>query len=104
MKNSNRKSANKSAIIIIIMTLIIALGGTAPIQGFAETNGASDAPMVQPPAISAQNAIVIEQSTGKVLYEKNSRQKAYPASTTKIVTALLAFRQDSPGGGRGARR
>lgn len=93
MKNSKRKSVSRSAIII--MTFIIAFGITAPVQSFAETNGASDAPMVQPPAISAQNAIVIEQSTGKVLYEKNSRQKAYPASTTKIVTALLAIESGS---------
>lgn len=29
--------------------------------------------------------------TGKVLYEKNAREKRYPASTTKIMTAILAL-------------
>ncbi len=90
MKNSNRKP-----VIIILMTFIIATGIGAPAQGFAEPQAAPGTPTVLPPSVSAQNAIVIEQSTGKVLYEKNSRQKAYPASTTKIVTALLAIESGS---------
>ena len=36
-------------------------------------------------------AILIENRTGKVLYEKNSNQKMYPASTTKILTAILTL-------------
>ncbi len=44
-----------------------------------------------PPGVSAQTAIVIEQTTGRVLYEKNADVKKYPASTTKMLTALLAI-------------
>lgn len=33
--------------------------------------------------------------TGKVLYEKNARDKRYPASTTKIMTAILALEHRS---------
>lgn len=43
------------------------------------------------PGISASQAILIDGKTGKVLYEKNADQKAYPASTTKIMTALLVL-------------
>lgn len=43
------------------------------------------------PEISAESAILIEIDSGKVLYEKNSDAKMYPASTTKIMTALLAL-------------
>lgn len=43
-----------------------------------------------PPGISAQTAIMIEANSGEVLYEKNADQKAFPASITKIMTALLA--------------
>lgn len=39
----------------------------------------------------SQSAIIIENKTGKVLYEKNSEQKMYPASTTKILTAILTI-------------
>lgn len=41
------------------------------------------------PDISARNAIVIEQNSGKVLFEKSADSKAAPASTTKIMTMLL---------------
>lgn len=41
--------------------------------------------------ISAKTAILIDQITGYVLYEKNSDQKSFPASTTKVMTALLTL-------------
>lgn len=39
--------------------------------------------------LAAQGAIVVDGFTGEQLYEKNSQQVFYPASTTKILTALL---------------
>ena len=39
--------------------------------------------------IYSDAVILIENQTGKTLYEKNSEQKMYPASTTKILTAIL---------------
>lgn len=36
-------------------------------------------------------AILIENKTGKILYEKNSDKKMYPASTTKILTAIITI-------------
>ena len=41
--------------------------------------------------IRAPSAILIESKTGRILYEKNSNEKRYPASTTKIMTALLTL-------------
>ena len=35
--------------------------------------------------------ILMESKTGKVIYEKNGYEKMYPASTTKIMTAILAL-------------
>ena len=35
--------------------------------------------------------VVIEKTTGRVLYENNSTQKAYMASTTKILTAITVI-------------
>ena len=42
------------------------------------------------PLIETPNAIVMEVNTGTVLYEKNSHEKHYPASITKVLTTLLA--------------
>lgn len=45
--------------------------------------------------IYSEAVILIENTTGKTLYEKNSEQKMYPASTTKILTAILAIENSS---------
>lgn len=41
--------------------------------------------------VSAPSALLMEVSTGKVLYEKNADEKRPPASVTKIMTLLLVF-------------
>lgn len=41
--------------------------------------------------IYSPSCILMETSTGKILYEKNAHQVRYPASTTKIMTAILAL-------------
>ena len=40
---------------------------------------------------NSPSAIVMELSTGTILYEKNSTEKLYPASITKILTVLIAL-------------
>lgn len=46
--------------------------------------------------ISAEYACVIESKTGKVLYEKNADMRAAMASTTKIMTAIIALENAKP--------
>ena len=41
--------------------------------------------------ITAQNVILVETDTGKILYEKDAYEKIYPASTTKLMTAILVM-------------
>lgn len=43
------------------------------------------------PDIIAEAAILIDSSTEKILYSKNEKEKMYPASTTKILTAILTL-------------
>lgn len=47
------------------------------------------------PIISAGSAILIEAKTGTILYEKNIHSQEYPASTTKILTTLIAMERCS---------
>lgn len=42
-----------------------------------------------PPEVAAPSAILVERTSGTVLYEKNSHEKLAPASVTKIMTMLL---------------
>lgn len=39
--------------------------------------------------LTAPSAILIEKSTGEVLYEKNADERYFPASVTKVMTLLL---------------
>ena len=48
-------------------------------------------PRKSAPAIAAPRAIVVDYATGRVLYEKNSRQRCHVASTQKIMTALCVL-------------
>ena len=41
--------------------------------------------------VEAKSAILMEPSSGKIIYEKNSHEKFAPASVTKIMTMLLAM-------------
>ena len=43
------------------------------------------------PTVYAQSAIVMEADTGMILYAKDMEQKNYPASITKIMTALVTL-------------
>ncbi|MDO4787708.1 MAG: serine hydrolase [Johnsonella sp.] len=43
------------------------------------------------PEIAAQGAILVDAKTGEVLFEKNADTRFYPASITKIMTALLVI-------------
>ena len=41
--------------------------------------------------LPVKSAILMEQKTGKILFEKNSSEKLPMASTTKIMTTLLCL-------------
>ena len=42
------------------------------------------------PAVYAQTACLMDANTGAILYDKNMNEAQYPASTTKVMTCLLA--------------
>ena len=79
-------------ILIIIGTILGFVLGLMIFGYMAEPTGkATAADMVQPPSISAKQAILIDSKSGEVLFEKNADEKGYPASTTKIMTALVTL-------------
>ena len=48
------------------------------------------------PALLARSAILVDGSTGRVLWQMHAHQRRQVASTTKIMTALLALRKLAP--------
>ena len=49
---------------------------------------AAEAPLFD---VTAPSAILIEQSTGTVIFEKNAHEKLAPASVTTVLTLLLVM-------------
>ncbi|WP_031513397.1 D-alanyl-D-alanine carboxypeptidase family protein [Desulfofalx alkaliphila] len=43
------------------------------------------------PQVVGESAVLMDAKTGQVLYQKNPDKKMYPASTTKMLTALVAL-------------
>ncbi|MDR1548796.1 MAG: D-alanyl-D-alanine carboxypeptidase [Hungatella sp.] len=43
------------------------------------------------PALQSPSAVLMEASTGQIIYEKNADEKRSPASITKIMTLILIF-------------
>lgn len=87
---------NKPKIILIaIFAVIITI---AAVYSIKQNHHANMTAVTE--NISAGQAILINGNTGDVLYEKSAEEKAYPASTTKIMTALIVLetldKYDSP--------
>ena len=64
--------------IMILMIFMINIGLTSCIAS-------------EEPIITAKSAIVMDAATGKVLYAKDAEAKRYPASTTKMMTLIVAL-------------
>ena len=47
--------------------------------------------VLKEPTVSAQGAVLMDGATGQVLFGKNQDQQFYPASITKVMTALLVL-------------
>lgn len=72
----------KKLFVILFLTILIILNCNFVLATNETTNQLS---------ISAESAFLIDNNTNKVLYNKNENQKMYPASTTKILTAIIVL-------------
>lgn len=70
------KQTIKPLLLVVICTLIFAV---FPQQAKAE------------PGVSAKAAVLMEQSSGRVLYGRNEHRPMRIASITKIMTAIIAI-------------
>ena len=71
----------KKSFLIIVLLSIFVFFNTYFLNVYASTE----------PSVSAESAILIDNRTNKVIFDKNSDKKMYPASTTKILTAILTI-------------
>lgn len=60
-------------------------------QGNTASNANVIAAAADAPTVTAEAALLVSPDSGMVLYEKNADERRYPASTTKIMTALIVL-------------
>ena len=86
----NRKISffkSKSKLILLLFTLALACFWA--FQGQDSLIFAKEQTWPEPPELEGQYYCLIDADTGEVLLEKNSSEQCYPASVTKLMTALL---------------
>jgi D-alanyl-D-alanine carboxypeptidase (penicillin-binding protein 5/6) len=92
-----KSSANRARNALVILSAVLLFGGSAdgatkkraPAKPTPTPTPAPLAPGELP--LAAKSAILLDEKTGAVLYEKNPDDLQYPASATKILTALLVI-------------
>ncbi len=90
---SNSKKKLIYRITALVLTAVLSVGMLfAPTVGvFADEPETEEKGWPEAPEITAEAAILIETTTGTILYEKNAKEAKFPASTTKLMSVLLAI-------------
>jgi D-alanyl-D-alanine carboxypeptidase (penicillin-binding protein 5/6) len=90
-----RRFLSSTALILVVLLVgfwvknIIASPGLVP--DTATPVPLPESKLMSPPEISAKSVFILDSASQNVLYQKNSDDQKYPASTTKMMTALVVL-------------
>jgi D-alanyl-D-alanine carboxypeptidase (penicillin-binding protein 5/6) len=82
---------SRALITILITVITLSLISLSVTPSFAAPDKEDDTDYATLPEVAGEGCILIDQTTGQVLFEKNMNERLEPASCTKILTALLAL-------------
>lgn len=74
----------------LLSSILIALS----VSLFTPAKATVHAEQINEPNIAGKYAVTLDYDTGEIIYAKNIDERAYPASTTKVMTSLL-FAEDA---------
>lgn len=94
-RKTGRVRAFFGSLTALLFTAVWILTASAAFSGTALLTE-EEAFAAEKPTVSAQGAALYNATTGEFLYEKNADTQFYPASITKIMTALLTLENTSP--------
>lgn len=77
----------KKWIAMLMASVLFCLSGSMAVMAEEETGGESAGSVT----VTAPSVLLMEASTGKVLYEKDADTRRPPASVTKVMTILLIY-------------
>ena len=81
---------------VIYLALILVLSSMTAFAATPQEYDKSKPEALETGHLFAEAAILVDQETGEVLFSKNATARMYPASTTKILTLLLALESGIP--------
>ncbi len=91
----NRKTGRLLMICMLTVYIWSSLGRTAWAMDYEQatewTAALPEEDWPDAPEINSKAAILVEQSTGSLIYAKDATKMMYPASSTKLMTALLTL-------------
>ncbi len=85
-----------AAVLTCLAVLAAACSFAAAQEKDADDGKNAQETAVAEPSISAETAVLIDAFSGRVLYDRRMDAHMYPASTTKIMTAMLAVEEGDP--------
>ena len=92
MKVRNRIVSAVLGVVLVFSSLGMCVSATGDLEvADAEVSSNEVADWPQGPSINSQAGIVMDIDSGAILYAKNIDEQHYPASITKIMTALVAL-------------
>ena len=86
----NYKNSICKVLIVLTLTIFVLIGNIGTLGNYVLANNT-----ISEPNINAESALLIDNKTNKVLYSKDMNRKMFPASTTKILTAILVLENHS---------
>ena len=86
----NYKNSICKVLIVLTLTIFVLIGNIGTFGTYVLANNTNSGP-----DINAESALLIDNKTNKVLYSKDMNRKMFPASTTKILTAILVLENHS---------
>ena len=94
MNTSSSRSRLRILSALLVAAALLA-GGSFLLPQTAFAEGASEEGKTYsvdaPPALSSTRALLVDRTSGMELYEKGAGERCYPASVTKVMTALLVL-------------
>lgn len=91
---NTRIQAGFSRMLAVILCLFLLIPQAQPVLA-AEISTNQIANWPAGPEVPTPNAVVMDADTGAILYNKGMDEVRYPASITKVMTALLAIENSS---------
>jgi len=90
-RRQNNPPYRAAPLALFLWCGLFCLMGIAPARAFHFRDYGAQPHLTPPDRIAAVGALLVDAQTGEVLYARNPEMHLLPASTTKLMTALIVY-------------